>query len=75
MKITETLKKKFENTKKSIESLAVELKVDDETRHTRLSLCMSCEHLFEPTNSCKKCGCFVGAKTWIKDAKCPLGKW
>jgi ribosomal protein L32 len=75
MSIAEALKKKLETTKKDIESLAVELKADDELQSNRLSLCMSCEHLFKPTSSCKKCGCFVKAKTWIKNAKCPLDKW
>jgi hypothetical protein len=51
------------------------VKIDEETRNTRLDLCLSCEHLFKPTQNCKKCGCFVQAKTWLKDSSCPIKKW
>lgn len=47
----------------------------EEIRNQRLSICESCEHLFKPTSSCKKCGCFMKLKTWIGPAKCPIGKW
>ena len=70
--ILEKLKQKIETSKQVLED---SIKVTDITRDERLNLCMSCEHLFKPTNTCKKCGCFVKAKTWLKDAKCPLNKW
>lgn len=47
----------------------------EEIRNQRLSICDSCEHLFKPTSSCKKCGCFMKLKTWIGPARCPIGKW
>lgn len=70
------LKEKLIKSKQVLEdTLDENFKADPVVRENRLSLCMSCEHLFKPTDSCKKCGCFVKAKTWIKDSKCPLNKW
>lgn len=40
----------------------------------RISLCNSCEHLSGLRN-CKRCGCFVDAKTILKNTNCPVGKW
>lgn len=48
---------------------------DKETRTERFEICKSCEHLFKLTNTCKKCGCFMKAKTWLASAKCPINKW
>ena len=42
---------------------------------SRMDECLKCEHLFKPTKSCKKCGCFMRVKTKFKTAKCPIGKW
>lgn len=28
-----------------------------------------------PAKTCRKCGCFMPAKVWLKNAKCPDGKW
>ncbi len=47
----------------------------DEVRAVRLAECDGCEKLFKPTMQCRACGCFVKAKTSLKDQKCPLGKW
>lgn len=41
----------------------------------RMNICRSCEFLFKPTNSCKKCGCFMNVKTKMIHATCPIGKW
>lgn len=49
--------------------------VDDNVRDERMAICNSCEFLFEPTMQCKKCGCFVKAKTRFKSFSCPIGKW
>lgn len=46
-----------------------------EIRNERLDICKKCEHLFKPTRTCKKCGCFMSAKTWIRLAHCPEGHW
>lgn len=58
-------------TRESISSLVV----SDEVKNTRLEICNSCEFLFIPTRQCKKCGCFVNAKTSIALFKCPIDKW
>lgn len=50
-------------------------KADAETRAERVSICDSCEHLIRMTKQCRKCGCFMPAKTWIAEASCPLQKW
>lgn len=41
----------------------------------RLNICAGCEHLYKPTKTCKKCGCFMEAKTKLFRAKCPIDKW
>lgn len=41
----------------------------------RLDICRSCPELISLTTQCKKCGCFMAAKTKLEAAKCPLGKW
>jgi len=41
----------------------------------RLSVCGSCPELIKLTYQCKKCGCFMKAKTRLDSAKCPIGKW
>lgn len=46
-----------------------------EIRDHRYGTCASCEHIFKPTHTCKKCGCFMALKTWITDATCPIGAW
>lgn len=48
---------------------------DEELSKSRLNTCNSCEHLLKLTGNCKKCGCFVAAKTKLKQQKCPINKW
>jgi hypothetical protein len=43
-------------------------------RQSRLDLCNVCPDL-SPVRVCKKCGCFVDAKTALIQTKCPVGKW
>jgi hypothetical protein len=50
-------------------------KVPAEVQEQRMDMCLQCEHLFRPTKQCKKCGCFMGIKTWVRDLECPIGKW
>lgn len=47
----------------------------EEKRNNRLDICKGCDRLFKPTRTCKECGCFMTAKTWLRLASCPLGKW
>jgi hypothetical protein len=46
-----------------------------DTRNTRFDICKGCKHLSKPTYTCKKCGCFMAAKTWLKMAYCPEHYW
>jgi hypothetical protein len=41
----------------------------------RIALCESCEQLFKPTFSCKKCFCFMRIKAAFDDMACPEKKW
>jgi hypothetical protein len=46
-----------------------------EDAENRLSTCNECPELIQLTKTCKKCGCFMTAKTKLLKATCPLGKW
>lgn len=52
-------------------------KADDQTRRARLEICAQCpDRLFNGgLLTCKKCGCAMKFKTWLKNASCPVGKW
>lgn len=50
-------------------------RVSDEQQLQRLEICRGCEHLIKLTTQCKKCGCFMTAKTKLASASCPIGKW
>jgi len=62
-------------TEKSVSETFLSHKVSPEIQEERFNICKSCEHLYTPTNTCKKCGCFMGVKTWLEDVRCPLKKW
>ena len=47
---------------------------DKDVATNRLSICMDCPQLTK-AKRCQECGCFMVAKTKLKDATCPLGKW
>jgi hypothetical protein len=49
--------------------------VEDQEANERMTICLTCPELAKKTKVCKKCGCFMAAKTKLEDAKCPLGKW
>jgi hypothetical protein len=46
-----------------------------EEASSRLDICKSCPFLIKATVQCKKCGCFMKAKTKLKQATCPEGHW
>lgn len=50
-------------------------KVSPELQQERMSICQECPHLYKPTTTCKKCGCFMSIKTWLPRQECPIGKW
>lgn len=51
------------------------LRISDEEANRRLSICNGCEYFDQIQKRCKKCGCFMAVKTYLKAEKCPLGKW
>lgn len=65
----DVLKKRLNQLKEVAKPLS------EEERNARYDICKSCEHLIELTSTCKKCGCFMQAKTYIAAAECPIGKW
>jgi hypothetical protein len=48
---------------------------DEQVAQSRLDVCMGCDFLIKKTTTCKKCGCFMLAKTKLEKATCPIGKW
>lgn len=50
-------------------------RASSEEREKRMDLCRACKHFIEKERRCSECGCFMAAKTWIKAATCPVGKW
>lgn len=50
-------------------------RVQGEISEERLSICKQCPELIKLTTQCKKCGCFMNAKTKLPNAECPIGKW
>jgi hypothetical protein len=48
---------------------------EDELAKSRYEICKMCPELINLTKTCKKCGCFMAAKTKLKDATCPINKW
>jgi hypothetical protein len=48
---------------------------DSAVSDARLEICKACPELIKLTTQCRKCGCFMSAKTKLELATCPLGKW
>lgn len=51
------------------------IKMEANTPKERFLICQDCDHLFKPTNTCKKCGCFMNVKVKLRKAECPIGLW
>jgi hypothetical protein len=49
--------------------------VDSNQSDARMNICLSCPHLSSKIYQCDKCGCFMKAKTKLKNVSCPIGKW
>lgn len=47
----------------------------EEIAKQRYDICKLCPELIKLTKQCKKCGCFMVAKTKLEKATCPLRKW
>jgi hypothetical protein len=58
-----------------LKRLRGKIKNSDARVASRLAICKECEHYFERTGTCKKCGCFMKIKSRIPGMKCPIGKW
>lgn len=41
----------------------------------KLKICIVCEHFDHDSKKCKKCGCYMPAKTLLPWVRCPAGKW
>lgn len=41
----------------------------------RMAICNECPALIQLTRTCRKCGCYMPAKTILAEAECPIGKW
>ena len=50
-------------------------RVERDIKDIRMDICKSCEWFRPKTQTCKKCGCFMAAKSMLLNAKCPIGKW
>lgn len=48
---------------------------DSAVAEERMSICRACPEFISLTTQCKECGCIMKAKTTLKIAECPLGKW
>jgi hypothetical protein len=49
--------------------------VESTVQQSRMSTCLSCEDFNSKTTQCRRCGCFMSAKTRLKAGSCPIGKW
>lgn len=75
MSFLNKLKQQLDKAEATTKELIENMFVSEELHKQRLDICNSCEHLFKPTKNCKKCGCFVTAKTKLTHQKCPIDKW
>lgn len=75
MSFLEKIKSKVETVSDQSLTLAGIKVASAEVKKQRIEICNTCEHLFRLTRTCKKCGCFVEAKTKIESQHCPINKW
>lgn len=73
------LKQRLEHIRDLAETKAAEAfignKVSAEIQEYRYAICKECPFLYKPTDTCKKCGCFMKIKTHMPQVSCPIGKW
>ena len=50
-------------------------RAEEDLANLRYSICLECPSLIKMSKQCKKCGCFMDAKTKLLAASCPIGKW
>lgn len=68
---------KLKDATKSVSGGLLDLNNPEEknTVENRRAICEECPHLRKPLNQCAECGCFVGLKSKLRKAQCPIGKW
>lgn len=75
----EKLKQRLEYVRDLAEYAAAEAfvgnKVSTEIHEFRYAICQECPFLYKPTDTCKKCGCFMKIKAFMPKHSCPIGKW
>lgn len=49
--------------------------VSQQIKTERIAICKQCDDYSSAIKTCKKCGCYVPAKTVFASAECPAGKW
>jgi len=49
--------------------------VSEEEKINRLNICRECEWFESENERCKKCGCWLAIKTYMKSEHCPINKW
>ncbi len=52
-----------------------ETRATEEVANLRYEICKECPMLIQISKQCRKCGCFMAAKTKLLHATCPLNKW
>ncbi len=65
----EHLKERVQRLKHAVTPISVE------ESSARFDICKACEHFISLTSQCSQCGCFMKAKTALRNAECPVGKW
>lgn len=50
-------------------------RVDQAEYDRRRSICAGCEYFDAASERCRKCGCPLATKPWLKSERCPVGKW
>ena len=51
----------------------IKMLINGETANKRRNICEQCK--YNKVSICIKCNCIIPAKTSLKSAKCPEGKW
>lgn len=75
MSFIDKLKTRVEHVKTGIAEGLAEFTVPEEEQKARMVICIACPSLIQLTKTCKECGCFMTAKSRLKDVECPLKKW
>lgn len=63
----------FKNMQDYIEHLDENIKTEDGLYESRLSVCKSCDLLWE--GMCRRCGCYVEMRAALRQNSCPDRHW